>query len=375
VFEDKDLPRNEKPLPYARPQVEEEPKLDFEQDLKFAVIYDVLPDVTVGQWKGLEVEAPFAEVSDEDLSRELEEVRERNAIVMDRDEGADAENGNVVTVNYCELGESGEVLPNSERQDFVFTLGTGYNIYKFDDEVTGMKKGETKEFEKTFPADFSDPELAGKTKKLRVTLTALKKKELPALDDDLAQDVDEKYQTLDDLKNSIRERLSRNLERRLKDLKINALLEKIMESTPVTLPESMVRVELEGRLRNLGRRFNMDADQVMSMLSQDGAGLDNIEKEWRPGAEKALHSRLIVETLMEEQKLEASDEELQKELEAMAAETGTALEEFKKYYEQDNMMEYLREDLKDRKLFDLLLAENTVKPGKKENYLDIMSNN
>ena len=329
----------------------------------------------MGQCTGLEVEVPGAEITDEDLNRELEEIRERNAIVLDRDDSAQAQKDDVVTVDYFELDEAGETLPGSGRQDFVFTLGSGYNIYKFDDDITGMKKGETKEFTKTFPGDFSDSSLAGQTKRLRVTLTALKEKQLPGLDDDLAQDVDEKFNTLEDLKNSIRARLEKNLQRRLKEIKINKLLEKIMENTPVIIPESMIRVEIEGRLRNLARQFNTSSENVMKMLSQSGGGLDNIEKEWRPGDEKALHSRLIVETLIEERKLEAGDNEVETELETMAAETGTALEEFKKYYEQDNMKEYLKEDIKERKLFDLLLAENTVKAGEKAKYLDLVSNN
>jgi trigger factor len=375
VFKDENLPREERPLPYSTPQLQDEPRLDFDADLCFSVTYDVLPKVQVGRWKGLEIEAPDAEITDEDLNRELEEIRERNAIVLDRDDGAASGKGDVVTVNYREIGENGEALPNSEREDFVFTLGSGYNIYQFDDEISGMKKGETIEFTKTFPADFADPALAGQTKKIRVTLTALKEKKLPDLDDDLAQDVDEQYTTLDDLKNSIRERLSKNLERRLRDIKINKLLEQIMESTPVILPESMVRAELDGRLRNMARRFNISAEELIKILShtEDGPGI--IEKEWRPNAEKALHSRLIVETLMEEQKLEDSGEEIEKYLETMAAETGTSLDEMKKYYEADDMTEYLREDIKERKLFDMLLAENTVKTGAKAKYLDLVANN
>jgi trigger factor len=375
VFQDENLPRDDRPLPYSTPQLRDDPKLDLEQDLSFSVEYDVLPAVNVGQWKGLEVEVPDVEITGEDIDRELEEIRERNAIVLDRDEGAAARTGDVVTVNYCVIGENGETLPGSKREDFVCTLGSGNNIYKFDDDITGMRKGETREFDKAFPDDFADSDLAGQTKKLRVTLTALKEKKLPGLDDDLAQDVDEKYQTLEDLKSSIREWLVKDLEKRLRDIKINKLLEKIMENTPVVLPESMVRVELEGRVRNLARRFNTSAEQVMRMLSQPAEGLDEIEKAWRPGAEKALHSRLIVETIMEEQKLEADGAEVEKELETIAAETGTALEELKKYYQEKNMSEQLKEDIKERKLFDMLLAENTIKQGKKEKYLDLTVNN
>jgi trigger factor len=375
VFDDEALDRAERPLPYSSPRVEDEPEFDPERDLTFSVVYDVLPKVSVGRWKGFEAEVPNTSVTAEDIQRELEEIRERNAFVLDRDEDAAAEKGNVVTVNYGEIGEDGAVLPGSERQDFVFTLGSGYNIYKFDDEITGMKKGESRDIEKNYSADFSDAELAGKTKKIRVSLTALKEKKLPDLDDDLAQDVDEKFQTLEDLKNNIRERLGKNLEKRLRDIKISKILEKIVESTPVDIPESMIRVELEARWRNIARRFGASVEDVVKMMEKSGKTAEEIQNEWRPDAIKALHSRLIVETLIEEQGMSASDEETEKELENLAAESGSPLEEVKKYYGQENMMEYLREDIKERKLFDLLLAENTIKPGKKANYLDIVGNN
>ncbi|HCC37181.1 MAG TPA: trigger factor [Treponema sp.] len=375
VFEDENLSRQEKPLPYSRPEMKDEPKLDFDQDLVFSLVYDVLPVVNVGAWKGIEVEVPEVSVSDEDIGRELEEIRERNAIVLDKADDALSGKDDVVTVDYCEIGEDGEIVPDSQRQGFAFTLGTGYNLFKFDDEITGMKKGETREFEKTYPADFPDSDLAGKTKKLRVTLTALKSKNFPDLDDEFAQDVDEKFKTLDDLKNSIRERLDKRLQQKLKDIKVTRILEKIMETTPVDLPESMIRIEIEGRWRNLAQRFNATAEQVRQMMAGSGQNIEEIEKEWRPAAEKALHSRLIVETLMEQEKMEVSEEDAEKELEVMAAEAGADVAEYKKYYKDDNMWEYLKEDIKERRLFDMLIAENNIKTGKKENFLDIMTKN
>ena len=375
VFDDPELPRQERPLPYSRPELGGEPALDFDNDLEFSLVYDVLPAVSVGAWKGLSVEAPYAEISDEDINRELEQVRERNAIVLDRDDEAAAGNSDIVTVDYWELDDNGETLPGTERGDFAFTLGSENNVYHFDDEIIGMKKDETKEFVKTYPADFDDAERAGRTIKLRVTLKSIKEKKLPDLDDDLAQDVDEKYNTLDDLKNSIRERMEARLNERLKDLKINSLLEKIMESAPAVLPESMVQAELESRWRNMARRFGITPDKVTEMMAASGKDPEAIQNEWRPSAERALHSRLIIETLMEQEKINASDEELEKELETMAAETHTPIEEVKKYYQEEDARGYLKENIRERKFFDMLLAENTVKPGKKENYLDIVGYN
>jgi trigger factor len=374
VFQNGGLSREERPLPYSSPQLQGEPKLDLETDLSFSVVYDVLPKVTVGRWKGLEVEAPEAEISDDDINRELEAVRERNAIVLDREEDAAAEMGDVVTVNYCELDDNGTPLPNSQREDFVFTLGTGYNIYKFDDEILGMKKGETKDIVKTYSAEDADPSLAGRTVKIRVSLIAVKERKLPELDDDLAQDVDETYKTLEDLKNNIRKNLTENLERRLREIRINRLLEQILADTPVDIPESMIRIELESRWRSLARRFNTDVEQIRNSLERNGK-TEDVQNTWRSEAVKALQSRIIVETLMEDLMLEAGEEDLHEEVEKLAAKNNIMADEIREYYRGEEARSYLKEEIKERRLFDILLAENTIKPGKKENYLDLVSNN
>jgi trigger factor len=376
IFEDESFPKEDRPLPYSTPQVQDEPPaLDLDQALTFSVVYDVLPQITVGAWKGLTIEAPNVEITDEDLNRELDAIRERNAVVLDRDDDAAALKGDVVTVDYVELSEAGEPLEETGRKDFAFTLGSEYNTYRFDDEVAGMKKGETRDLEKTYAADLDNPDLAGKAKKIRVTLTALKEKKLPDLDDDLAQDVDEKYQTLEDLKTSIRERLTKNLDRRLREIKISRLLEKILENTPIAVPESMVRIELESRWRNMARQFNMDPEELTRNMEKSGNARDSILEGWRPEAQKALQSRIIVETLVRDQGLAAPDEEVEKEFETLALETDTSIEDVKKYYETEQMREYLKDDIKERKFFDLLLAENTIKKGSREKYLDLISKN
>ncbi|MDR2767474.1 MAG: trigger factor [Treponema sp.] len=375
VFEDESVPREDKPLPYSEPRLDEEAGeigFDLSRDLVFSVIYDVLPKVTVGPWKGLEVEVPDVIVDDGVMQSELDKIRERSAIVLDRNEDAAAAKDDVVTITYRELDGQNPVA-GSERQDFVFTLGSGYNLYQFDDDIVGMKKDETKDITKTFPEDYQHKELAGKTVTIRVTLTALKEKKLPDLDDDLAQDIDEKYQTLDDLKNSIRTRLQKKLDRRLRDISVSKLLEKIMETTPVDLPESMIRLELDGRIRNLARSFNLNSAELEQNLAKSGGDPAGLRESWRGDAEKALKSRLIVETLLEEQNLGAADGEVDDEMEMIAEESGNTLDEVKAYYNDEDARNYLREEIKERKLFDIFLAENTIKKGKREAYMDLMA--
>jgi trigger factor len=376
VFDDESFPKENRPLAYSIPQLEDKDlKLDIDKDLTFSVVYDVFPRIVVGPWKGLEVETPDVEISAEDMDRELDILRERNAVVLDKDDEAAAAAGDVVTVNYAEISEAGEVVPGTERQDFVFTLGTGYNIFKFDDEVTGMKKGETRDIDKSYPEDFEHTDLAGKTKKIRVTLTALKEKQLPELDDDLAQDVNEKFTTLEDLKNSIRERLTRDLEKKLREIAIGKLMEKIRESTPMDVPESMIQIELENQWQNLARQFKTAPDVLAKNMEKAGNSKDFIVEGWRPDALKAIQNRLIVETLMQDAGTDAGGEDIEKEFEAQSREAGVSVDEIKKYYESDQMSGYLKEQIKEQKFFDLLLSENTIKKGNHIKYLDLVLNN
>lgn len=375
VFEEEDFPLDARPLPYSTPSVKEEPALDFDKDLSFSVTYDVFPPVKVERWQGLEAEVPVCQVSDEDIDRELEQLRDRNAIVLDKDESLPAAKGDVVTLNYAELEENGDIVPGSQRQDFVFTLGTGANIYKVDADVEGMKKNETKDIIKTYPADFEDTSLAGTTKNLRITVQAVKEKKLPDLDDDLAQDVNERYHSLAELKADLRKNLEKNLENRIRELTVQALLEKMLEATPIALPESMVRIEQDSRWRNLARQFNSTSDQMLKVLESSGKTYEALMEEWRPDVERALKSRLVVEALIKDQGIDATEDEAEKEIASMAAGMGVPVEEVKKHYEQENMKEYLRDDIRERKLYDLLIGESKVKKGKKMKYLDLLGKN
>jgi trigger factor len=144
-----------------------------------------------------------------------------------------------------------------------------------------------------------------------------------------------------------------------------------MESAPVEIPESMIRIELDSRWRNMARQFQTTPEELLKILGVSGKSYEDITSEWRPDVIKALHSRLIVEKLMEEQNFTATDEEMEQQIATLSEESGSSVEEIKNYYEQDTMKEYLKQDIKERKLFDLLLAENTVTKGKKEKYLDL----
>jgi trigger factor len=376
IFESKDeLPLDARPLPYSTPNIDNMPDLNLEADLVFTLTYDTMPAVQLGPWKGVEIEVPEVVIGGEDIQRELEIIRERNAVVQDRDDDALAAAGDVVTVNYAELTPEGAADPATERQDFVFTLGTGHNVFKFDDDVLGMKKGDSKDFEKSYPEDFPDSELAGKTKKLRVTLTALKEKKLSALDDDFAQDVDEKYKTLDDLKTSIRDRLSKDIEERLRAFKINKIMGKIMENTPVDLPESMIQFQLDRHWQNLAQRLNMTVDALKEATRDGQAPLSAMIATWRPETVKALHSGLILDAISKELNIGVSDEDIKVHIENLSQKSGMSLEDMQSYYQQGEARQYLEEEIKEERAYQQILEESVIKIGNTMNYREFAENN
>ncbi|MDR0290285.1 MAG: trigger factor, partial [Treponema sp.] len=174
---------------------------------------------------------------------------------------------------------------------------------------------------------------------------------------------------------SIRTRLEKSLALRIKDAKISRLLEKIMENTPVILPESMVKAEISRRIRNMAQRFGTDADGILRMMAQSGKDPGEIEESWRSQAEKDLHSRLIIETIIENEHLEAGDGEMEEEFKRIADDMGSTVEDAKSQYGDENGLEYVRDCIKESKVFDLLLANNTIKTGPRTNYLDFMTKN
>ena len=365
-----------KPLPYATPTLEEgdeEILLELDKDFTFAVTYDTLPDVKIGDYKGLEIESPVCKIGKKDIDRELETIQEQNATVIEKADGK-ADKGDIVNIDYCELDADGNELENGKREDFVFTIGTGYNVYKLDDDIIGMAAEEEKTIEKEYPEDESDKSLAGQKKTIKVKLNSIKVKQLPELDDELAQDVSDEFKTLKDLKDSIKKRLNDSVENVIKDRNKQAIMDLIIENSEIAVPASMTQAEAEQSWNQFISQSQMPEDQVLQIISAQGRTKEDMLEEWKPAAEKNVKSYLITEKLIEEEKIEVSDEEVDEEIKKQAEQAGMSYEDTKNYFEQNGMTFYLKNDISNRKLFDLLIESAEIKEGAKKDYLDLMQN-
>ena len=342
-----------RPLPYQQPAMEKVPELDLTKDLTYSVTYDVFPKVEVSNLSGITVKEPQVTISDKDLENELKAIQERNAVVIDKKADEPAEKDNIVTVDYEE--ENGE-----KRNGYVFTIGSGEDAYGIEDQITGMKKDETKEFEKD-------------SKKIKVTVKTIKVRNLPALDDELAKDVSEKFKTLDDLKKDI----SRNMEvaknRKISEIKSQSLLEQLIEKNPFEIPASMLAAELDGRWRMMAQQFQTTPEQLKKMIESSGQTTESMLKEWTGDSEKMLKSRIIVDSLIKSKNISVTPEEIEEQYKKIAEEGGMDVEEVKKHYSDPRSKEWLIDDTKEQKLYNELYKEVKVSKGDKTTFADLFA--
>ena len=354
----KSMDDKEKPLPYSTPVLQDEESLiPFKkgEDVTFSVHYDVRPSFDVENYKGREIEVESVEVTDADVDAEIQKLRDQNAIVKTK-EGA-LEKGDIATIDYVELNEDGNEKSSTERKGFTFTLGTGYNYYMIDEDIVGMKKGDERVIEKTYKEDETSP-LAGKSVKLRVKVNEVKLRELPELDDDFAQDVKEEYKSVADLKKATKGKLEKEVEDALKNIKMNSLMDKLVEETKFSVPESMIKTQLEQAWRNFIQQSGLDEKTFNKFMEMQSQSKDQILQEWRPSAEKELREQLILDAIKDKENFALDDEEYKK---ACDEQLKNIPEENKEFYK-----EMINDDMQFAKVVPFLLENNTFKPGKEK---------
>ena len=342
-----------RPLPYQQPVMDQVPEFDISKDLTYTVTFDVFPKVEVKDFAGIEIKEPQVTVGDKELEDELKAIQERNAVVMDKKADETAEKDNIVTIDYKE--ENGE-----NRNGYVFTVGSADDIYKISDDVIGMKKDETKEVSKD-------------DKKITLTVKAIKTRQLPALDDDLAQDVSEKFKTLDDLKADIKRNLEVAKTRKIAEIKSQSLLEQLVEKNAFDIPASMLAAELDGRWRMMAQQFQTSPEQLEKMIAASGQTKEAMLEQWTGDSEKMLKSRIIVDSLLRSKNISVTPEEIEAQYAKIAEDGGMTVEEVKNHYSDPRSKEWLIEDTKEQKLYEELYKEVKVSKGDKVSFADLFA--
>ncbi|MBQ9102471.1 MAG: trigger factor [Treponema sp.] len=374
IFQDEKELSN-RPLPYAQPRMDEMPAFDTAKEFTFTVTYDVFPSVEVKDFNGISVKEPQVSVGDAEVEEELKGIQERNAAVIDKKEDEKAEKDNIVTIDIEEIDEDGKAVEGTKREGFTFTLGTAENVYKIDDDIIGMKANETKEITKKYAKTDADKNLAGTTKKYSVTVKQIKVRKLPALDDDLAQDVSDKYKTLADLKADILKNLNIAKDRKIKEIKVNSLLEQLIEKNPIEIPASMLQAELNGRWGQMAQQFQTTPEDLERMVVASGQKKEDMLAQWTGDAEKMLKSRIIVDSLLKSKNISVTPEEVEEAYQKLADSNGVSVEDVKKHYADPRAKEWFIDDVKEQKLYDDIFAQIKVAKGDKTSFADLFKAN
>jgi len=364
-----------KPLPYSTPTVDSQSSLDLQKDFVYDVFYDTYPEIELSDYLGLEYEELKVKITAEDLKRELENLQEQNSYFIDKEDGV-VEKGDNINIDYAELDEKGAELPATKRESFAFIVGSGYNIYQIDDDLLSLKKGEEKLIKKSFDQDFENKELAGRDIELKVKVNNIKQRKLPELNDELAQDISDKYNTLDDLKKDLKQKIEDTSKNRVRADSISKLLDQTVDKSTIPLPKSMIELEVNSQWRSFLGQYNVDEKELLEQLKEkDNKTKEDMLEQWRPSAERKLKLMLAVNKMVEKEKIKAGKEEIKKEIKKIADSRSITIKQAEEELKKGNYLKYMKEDLKKEKLYDLLLEKGKAKPGKSINFLDLLEGN
>lgn len=358
---------NQKPLAYSTPELQDEESLvPFKpnSDVTFTVKYDVMPTFALPQYKGLTVNFPKVSVPESAVTAEIDKLRDQNAMVIDKNDSA-AE-GDIVTVDYVELDAEGAEVAGSERKDFTFTIGSGYNFYQIDTDIVGMKAGEEKTFSKTYADDSTVEGYAGKTIELKIAMNAVKTRDVPALDDEFAQDVKEEYKTVADLVAATKEKLEKTLQEKLEQEKLNALSEELLKGTTIAVPASMIDMEIEQSWKRYVKQTGLSEEQILQFLQFQQKTKEDVVAPWKEAAEKSLRVQLIMDQIKETEKFAVDEEELNKVLEEQ-------LKDVTDQAQRDYYRTMLEDDMRFQKIAPFLQENNTFVEGDEVEYATFMS--
>ena len=313
----------------------------------------VKPEVTLGEYKGVEVPKSETEVTDEDVEAELKKEQEKNSrTVTVEDRGA--ENGDIATIDF-EGFVDGEAFEGGKGTDYPLTLGSGSFIPGFEDQLVGAKAGDHVEVKVTFPEEYQAKELAGKEAVFQCDVKKVEAKELPELDDDFAQDASE-FDTLAEYKEDIKKNLTEKKEKEARAAKENAAVDKAIENAQMEIPDAMLNTQVRQMLDDFSRRMQSQGLTMEQYFQFTGMTLEKMQEEMKPQALKRIQTRLVLEKIAEVENIQPTDEEVEEEFKKMADAYKMEVEKIKELL-GDRELEQMKKDMAVQKAVTLVADE------------------
>ena len=327
-------------------EVVDRPQVDIQQigagkNLQFTCEVFVKPDVTLGEYKGVEVKHEHTLVTEDEVNAEIEKERNKQAAEVAVDDRPVAE-GDTVNLDYSGSVD-GVKFAGGTAENQTLKIGSHTFIPGFEEQMVGMNIGEEKDLNVTFPTEYHAPDLAGKEAVFHVKVNSITETQLPALDDDFAKDISE-FDTLDAYKADVRAKLEAQAAERDNNAFTNAVIEKVMANATVEIPDAMVERQIDSMVRNFEARLAQQGLKLADFMKYTGQDEKSFRNQYRDQAEKSVRANLVLEAVENVEKFEAAEEEIDAEIEKFAKQIGQNVEDLKKNLTEGDR-EYFKADV------------------------------
>lgn len=341
-------------------EIVSQPEIDVTQIEKgkefiFTAKVAVKPEVELGEYKGVTVEKTSMEVTDEEVMTEIDKAREQNSRTVTVEDRAVAQN-DIAVIDF-EGFVDGVAFEGGKGENYSLTIGSHSFIDTFEDQLVGKNIGEEVEVNVTFPEDYHSEELAGKPAMFKVTVKEIKVKELPALDNDFAQDVSE-FDTVDEYKADVKKNLEEKKVESAKREKEAKVVAKIVENSKMDIPEAMIQTQVRQMAEDFAQRLSSQGLSVEQYFQFTGLTPDKLFDDMKPEAEKRIKNRLVLEAVVKAENITVTDEDVEKELADMAAMYKMEVDKLKELM-GDTEKEEIKKDIAVQKAVELVVSAAT----------------
>lgn len=325
------------------------------QDLIFTAVVQTKPEVKLGKYKGIELKKVEYNVTDHDIEHELGHMQEKNARLISVEDRA-VESGDITVIDF-EGFVDGVAFEGGKAENHELTIGSNTFIPGFEDQIIGMKIDEERDINVKFPEEYFSEELKGKDATFKVKLHEIKKKELPELNDEFAKDVSE-FDTLDELKNSIKEKIEEENKNKAKYETEDSAVKAVCDNVEIDIPSGMIETEIDNMTKEIEQRLSYQGMKLDNYLQMIGKTEAEFRKEYEEQARISVKSRLVLEAIIKAENIEADDEKVQEKIKQMAEMYGQKEEQLK---ENEGFVNYIKESLKNEKVVEFIVENAKIK--------------
>ena len=327
-----------------------------DEGVTLVAVTPVKPEVKIGSYKGMKIKEFAYTVKDADIDKELDRLRDRNARKVDVTDRP-CQNGDIVNIDFVGTVD-GVKFDGGEAEGFDLTLGSGQFIPGFEDQVVGMNIGDKKDVNVKFPENYQAESLKGKDAVFAVKLNSIKGKELPELTDAFIKDATGS-ETIEEYKQKTRERLQKQADKNALDATENSILEAISATAEAEIPQAMIEREIDGLVQKFEYQLMYQGLKLQDYLDFIKVSKEDFRKNYEEQAKKNVLNQLIISQIIKDEKIEATDEEVDAKVAEQAASVDKSAEEYKKSMDP-RKFDYIKSDIIITKLFDFLKANNEM---------------